>query len=184
MVSCPPKTKSEFIFSKFWKRGSLWGGGGEFTKIFKNFFYQLTLMKFDSSWFLSHLKPNLKPIFWNSEKGSLGRGGGRGDSPKFSNFLFINRFWWQLSLDGFLPSQNRIWSHFCEILKKGVPRGGFTKNFKIFVYERILMKFGAMWFFGLLKPNLMSIFRNSQKGPLGMGGGGNFLKNLLPNRFW
>ena len=39
--------------------------------------------------------------FW---KRGPGEWGGEGDSPEFSKFLFINRFWWNLILDGFLPS--------------------------------------------------------------------------------
>ena len=82
-------------------------------------------MKFDSKWFLGRLRLNFKPIFGNSEKGALGRG----DSPKFSKFLFITRFWWDFISDGYLPSQIRIWSQFFKILKKGVPGGGDSPIF-------------------------------------------------------
>merc|ERR1711888_536034 len=75
-------------FFKNSEKGGPLRGGGEFTKFFQIFVYRPILIKFDSKWFLGRLKLNFKPIFGNSEKGALGRG----DSPKFSKILFINRF--------------------------------------------------------------------------------------------
>ena len=42
--------------------------------------------------------------------------------------------------------------------------GGLPKIFKIFVYQPILMKFDIRWFHALLKLNLNSFFKNSEKG--------------------
>ena len=57
----------------------------------------------------------------------------------------------------------------------GGGEGGLTKIFKNFVYQPILMKFDIRWFHALLKLNLNSFFKNSEKGgPLR----GEFTKNF------
>ena len=67
------------------------GGEGEggLTKIFKNFVYQPILMKFGIRWFLGLLKPNLKSLSQNSEKGPLEGGLSEGGLTKiFKIFVY------------------------------------------------------------------------------------------------
>ena len=124
-------------------------------------------MKFDSKWFLGRLRLNFKPIFGNSEKGALGRG----DSPKFSKILFINRFWWNFISDGYLPSQIWIWSQFFEILKKGVPKGGDSPIKK---KNCLSTNFDEIWYYIVFwSPKTKSDvnFPKFSKGALRRGGG-------------
>ena len=121
-------------------------------------------MKFDIRWFLALPKPNLEPIFRNSEKG--GPWGG-GDSQIFfkKNCLStdFDEIWYYMV---FWSPKTKSDVNFPKFSKGALRRGGGKFSKKI-VSQPILIRFGTRWFFGLIKRKCKYIFRNYEKGALG-----------------